>query len=283
MNLPLFHFHFDRVIWSGGGVPLTLGDLLLALLLLVGGGVVSRLVAGFFGRRLPRHLRQSPHVREFAPRWIFFALWLLFVLAALRVLGVPLTVFNFLGGAIALGFGFGAQNLCSNLISGVIILVARPYRVGDIVEIDGQAGTVLAIGLRATEVLTYDGVNLVVPNSNFLSNTIVNRTNYERALRGLVTIATTYAADSRLVDDTLRAAAAAHPAVINTPGKAPWVIFDNFGASGLEFKLFFWVDTTRNNVAATASDIRHAVLAAFREKGLAIPLAPHVLNLPKAP
>ena len=283
MNLQFLRDNLDQVLWTGTGFTLTLGELLFALLLVFGGGLVSHVAALVFGRRLPAHLRQSRNVREYAPRWIFFSLWLLFILAALHVLRVPLTLFNFLGGAIALGFGFGAQNLCSNLISGVIILVARPYRVGDIVEIDGQAGTVLAIGLRATEVLTYDGVNLVVPNSNFLSNTIVNRTNYERALRGLVTLATAYDTDSRLVDETLRAVAAAHPAVINTPGKAPWVIFDNFGATGLEFKLFFWVDTTRNNVAATASDIRHAVLPALRAKGILVPLAPHLLNLPKAP
>ena len=283
MNLTLVHAHLDRVLWTGGG-GLTLGDALLALLLIAGGGLLSRLLAAFFGKRLlPNRLRRSHHVRELAPRWIFFGLWALFLLAALRVLGVPLTAFNVLGGAIALGFGFGAQNLCSNLISGVIILVARPYKVGDIVEIDGLAGTVLAVGLRATEVFTYDGVNLLVPNSNLISNTIVNRTNYERALRGLVTISAAYDTDTRLVDDTLRAVAAAHPAVIQTPGKAPWVIFDNFGGSGLEFKLFFWVDTTRNNVAATASDIRHAVLAAFHEKHIAIPLVPHLLHLPKAP
>ena len=283
MNLPLLRAQLDRVAWSGGSYTLTDGTLFLALALIVGGGLVSRLLAGFVGQRLPGHLRQSRHVREFAPRWIFFGVWALFILFALRVLGVPLTAFNFLGGAIALGFGFGAQNLCSNLISGAIILVARPYKVGDIVEIDGLAGTVLAVGLRATEVLTYDGVNLLVPNSNLISNTIVNRTNYERALRGLVTISAAYDADTRFVDDTLRAVAAAHPAVIQTPGKAPWVIFDNFGGSGLEFKLFFWVDTTRNNVAATASDIRHAILAAFHEKHIAIPLAPHLLHLPKTP
>ena len=192
-----------------------------------------------------------------------------------------LTAFNFFGGAIALGFGFGAQNLCSNLISGAIILVARPYKLGDIVEVEGQAGTVLSIGLRATEVLTYDGVNLLVPNSNFLSNVIVNRTNFDRSLRGLVTISAAYDSDSRLVDETLRAVAAAHPAVIQTPGKAPWTIFDDFGPSGLVFKLFFWVDTTRNNVAATASDIRHAVLAAFREKNVSIPYPQLVVHAPK--
>ena len=280
MNLHPIQAQLDRVAWSSGSLTLTFGALILALALIVGGGLVSRWLAGFIGQRLPGHLRQSRHVREFAPRGIFFGVWAIFILFALRVLGVPLTAFNFLGGAIALGFGFGAQNLCSNLISGAIILVARPYKVGDIVEVDGLAGTVLAIGLRATEVLTYDGVNLLVPNSNLISNTIVNRTNYDRSLRGLVTITAAYGTDSRLVDETLRAVAAAHPAVINAPGKAPWVIFDDFGPSGLVFKLFFWVDTTRHNVAATASDVRHAVLAAFREKNIPVPIAP---QLPKTP
>ena len=281
MDLNALNPDLDRAVWTGHGYVLTGGTLLAALLLVLGGALLARLVAGFFGKRLAQRFATSHYTREQAPRWIFFVVWSLFLLAALRVLGVPLTVFNFLGGAIALGFGFGAQNLCSNLISGAIILVARPYRLGDIVEIDGQAGTVLSIGLRATEVLTHDGVNLLVPNSNFLSNTIVNRTNYDRSLRGLVVVTVAYGSDSRLVDETLRAAAAAHPAVIQTPGKAPWTIFDDFGPSGLVFKLFFWVDTTRNNVAATASDVRHAVLAAFREKNLAIPYPQLVVHAPK--
>ena len=283
MNLSALRSILDRVLWAGSGFTLTAGDVLLAAVLVAGGALISRLLAGFLGKRLPRHLRQSHHAQESAPRWIFFTVWALFLLAALRVLGIPLTALGFLGGAIALGFGFGAQNLCSNLISGVILLAARPYRVGDIVEVDGQAGTVLAIGLRATEILTYDGVNLIVPNANLISHTIVNRTNYERALRGLVTLSAAYGADTRLVDDTLRAVAAAHPAVIHAPGKEPWVIFDNFGANGLDFKLFCWVDTTRNNVAATASDIRHAALAAFREKGIRIPFPQAVVHAPKAP
>jgi small-conductance mechanosensitive channel len=283
MNPPSIQQTLDRALWAGTGFTLTFGDVLFAVLLVVGGALVSRILASFFGKRLPRHLRQSHHVQEYAPRWIFFSVWSLFLLAALRVLGIPLTALSFLGGAIALGFGFGAQNLCANLISGVILLAARPYKVGDIIEVDAQAGTVLAIGLRATEILTYDGVNLVVPNSNLISNTIVNRTNYDRSLRGLVTISAAYDSDTRLVDDTLRAVAAAHPAVIHAPGKDPWVIFDNFGPGSLDFKLFFWVDTTRNNVAATASDIRHAALVAFRAKNISIPYPQVVVHAPKAP
>ena len=280
MNPQLVQESLARVVWSGAGLTLTLREVLLALALVLGGGLASRLVAAVFRRRIAPRMAASRQTRELAPRWIFLGLWALFLLAALRVLGVPLTVFNFLGGAIALGFGFGAQNLCSNLISGAIILVARPYKLGDIVEVDGQAGTVLAIGLRATEVLTYDGVNLLVPNSNFLAHTIVNRTNYDRSLRGLVTLSAAYGADTRLVDDTLRAVAAAHPAVIHAPGKAPWVLLDDLGPSGLVFKLFFWVDTTRHNVAGTASDIRHAALAAFREKGIVVPVAPALFKVP---
>lgn len=280
MNLTLIRAQLARVLWTGTDHTLLLGDVLFALLLVFGGALLGRLLATYLGKRLPRHLRHSQHVREFAPRWIFFGVWTLFLLGALHVLGIPLTIFNFLGGAIALGFGFGAQNFCANLISGAIILIARPYKVGDIVEVDGQAGTVLAIGLRATEVLTYDGINLVVPNSNLLSNTIVNRTNFDRSLRGLVTVSVAYDADTRLVDKTLRGVAVAHSAVIQTPGKTPWTIFDQFGPGSLDFKLFFWVDTTRQSVASTASDIRHAVLAAFRDKNIAIPYPQLTVHLP---
>ena len=282
MNLQNMYDLFDYVVFSVRGRSLTLGDLLWALLLRAGGWVVARVAAWLVRRKMAPRFGFSPRTSDLAPRWTFFLLWSLFILLGLRVLGIPLTFLNFLGGAIALGFGFGAQTLCSNLISGVIILIARPYRVGDIIEVNGQAGTVLAVGMRATEVLTYDGVNLVVPNASFLANTIVNRTNYERALRGLVTITAAYSADSRRVDELLRTTAAAHPAVINKPGRAPWVIFDNFGSNGLEFKLYFWVDTTRGSVAATASEIRHNVLTVFRAEGLAIPLTPHILNRPPA-
>lgn len=269
MNTELVQSTFSKTLWAGAGLDVSLQEVLLAVALILGGGIISSILSKLIKRRFRDST--SRQLREQAPRWIFFVLWFLFVLAALRVMGVPLTLFNFLGGAIALGFGFGAQNLCSNLISGVIILVVRPYRVGDIVEVEDQAGTVLSIGLRATEVFTHDGVNLLVPNSSFLSNVIVNRTNFERSLRGIILISVAYGSDTRLVERTLCAVATAHPSVIHGPDKEPWVIFDNFGESALQFKLFFWVDTTKQKVTAVASDIRHAALAAFREKGIGIP------------
>lgn len=266
------HILCGKVLWAGkDGVDITVGELFGALCLVVLGGWLSKILSVRITKHLPSKIRHSPQGHNVIPRTIYFSLWMIFILMALRVLGIPLTVFNFLGGAMALGFGFGAQNLCSNLISGGILKIARPYKEGDIVESDGQTGQVIAVGIRSTEILTYDGVNLLVPNSNMLSNTIINRTNYDRELRGTVSVGISYKADSRDVEKRLCELAKRQPAVIQEPGKTPWVLFEDFGSSSLAFKLFFWVDTTRGSVAATASEIRHGILKEFRENGISIP------------
>ena len=242
------------VVFSAHSYSLKLGTLLFALALVIVGAIVAVLVK--------RHL---------ATRWIAFLVFAVFLGFAMHALGIPLTAFNFLGGAIALGFGFGAQNLCSNVISGIIIVLTQPYKRGDIVEVDGLAGTVSSVGLRATEVLTFDGINLVVPNSHFLQNVIVNRTTDDHSLRGIVTLQVSYGVDTRAVAERLRAIAAAHPAVVTAEGKAPWVLLDDFAASGIAFKLFFWVNLDVKTVPATASEIRHEIYAAFRSEGISIP------------
>ncbi len=263
--------YFDYVLWSSGSYTLTLGRAAIALGLVLLGYLFGWLLSAAIARHMPNRIKKSEASRQQLPRFIFFMVWGLFILWALGFLGLPLTAFNFLGGALALGFGFGAQNIFNNLISGVIIMLSRPYKAGDIVEVNGLAGTVISIGLRSTQVRTYDGINLLVPNSYFLSNTIVNRTNFDRSLRGVIAIGTSYNADSRAVDKLLCSIAAAHPAVITRKGRAPWVIFENFGVSGLEFKLYFWVNTTLSGVAGVACELRHQILAALRENNISIP------------
>ena len=259
------------VVFSDHSYRLKLGTLLFALGLIIVGAIVAVLVKRLLRRRHSpfQHLPDSS--RHLTTRWIAFVVFAVFLGFAMHALGIPLHAFNFLGGAIALGFGFGAQNLCSNVISGMIIMLTQPYKRGDIVEVDGQAGTVSSVGLRATEVLTYDGINLVVPNSHFLQNVIVNRTTDDRSLRGLVTVSVAYGSDTRAVAERLRSIAAAHPAVVNSEGKAPWVLFDDFGDHGLAFKVFFWVDLDKKNVPTTASEIRHAIYSALRADGVVIP------------
>lgn len=271
-QLQTFWKHIAKtVVFSDHSYRLKLGPLLIAVGLIVVGAIVAVLVKRFLRRRFTPIQRLPDSSRHLTTRWAGFLVFAVFLGFAMHALGIPLTAFNFLGGAIALGFGFGAQNLCSNVISGIIIMMTQPYKRGDIVVVDDQAGTVSSVGLRATEVLTFDGINLVVPNSHFLQNVIVNRTTDDRSLRGIVTVSVAYGSDTRAVAERLRAVAAANPAVINDEGKAPWVLFDDFGESGLAFKVFFWVNLDVKNVPATASEIRHAIYEALRSDGVVIP------------
>lgn len=271
-QLQTFWKHISKtVIFSDHAYRLKLGPLLIAVGLIILGAIVALIVKHFLRRRFTPLQRLPDSSRHLTTRWAAFIIFAVFLGFAMHALGIPLHAFNFLGGAIALGFGFGAQNLCSNVISGIIILLTQPYKRGDIVVVDDQAGTVSSVGLRATEVLTYDGINLVVPNSHFLQNVIVNRTTDDRTLRGLVTLQVAYGSDTRAVADRLRAIALAHPAVVKDEGKAPWVLFDEFGDNGLSFKIYFWVDLDKQNVPTTASELRHTIYAALRADGVTIP------------
>ncbi len=259
------------VVWQGETIVIRVGDVLWALALLAAGWALSRRVGNYLRKRMEEKDVLSAAGREATVRWTGLVILFFAVLGAFRALGLPLGVFGFLGGAVALGFGFGAQNLCNNLISGVIILVTQPYRKGDVVEVDGRAGTVESVGLRATEVRTHAGVDLLVPNSYFLQNVIVNRSHYDQTLRGDFAISVEYGVDTRAVEALLREAAEGHPAVLKSEGKRPWAWLEDFGDSGILYRVYFWVDTRVQGVAATTSDVRHSAYAALRKGGIEVP------------
>src|SRR4029079_13795478 len=124
-----------------------------------------------------RALRARPHIDPNATaafeRVVHYGLLALVVLGALYTVNIPLTIFTFFGGALAIGVGFGAQNLINNFISGLILMVERPIKIGDIVEIDGQRGRVVEIGARCSRVYLFTGIDILVPNSVFLEKSVV--------------------------------------------------------------------------------------------------------------
>ena len=175
----------DTVLWKNRRMDITVGEALWVVVLLVAGRWLSKWVARWIVRRLPESVWEVPELQSRWSRTLYLLFCLVFLLAAVQIMGIPLKTFSFLGGAIALGFGFGAQNLCSNIISGVILKSTRPLKQGDVVECDGRTGTVQVVGFRSTEILTFDGVHLEIPNSNLLSSTIVKRTTHAQLLRGV--------------------------------------------------------------------------------------------------
>jgi potassium-dependent mechanosensitive channel len=209
----------------------------------------------------------SPQLAQVLRRWVMSTLLLLVLLVVLRLARVPLTAFAFLGGALAIGVGFGAQNIIKNLISGVIILFERKIRVGDTVTIGGISGTVSAVDLRATTVRGFDGIESIVPNSNLLENQVSNWSYGSPMVRRAIVVGVVYGSDTRRTIDLILASARRQPAT--SPDPAPQVLLDDFGSDALVFRLLYWMRLGGERSGPIVdSDIRLDIESALREAGI---------------
>ncbi|MCA9236102.1 MAG: mechanosensitive ion channel [Planctomycetales bacterium] len=261
-------------VWSyellhSDGQSIRVSTVVLGLLLLVVGYLLSKRVSRWMGRRLLPRLGVHEGGAAALESLGFYGLMLISMLTALRFVNVPLTVFTFLGGAAAIGLGFGSQNVLNNFISGLILLAERPIRVGDLVEVAGLAGLVESIGMRSTRIRTPQNLEMIVPNSAFLENNVVNWTLSDRTVRCCVEVGVAYGSPTRDVARWLKRAADEHGLVHNKP--EPFVWFVGFGDNALLFELHFFA--TVRNVAERRrieSDLRFIIDQFFREAGLVI-------------
>lgn len=195
---------------------------------------------------------------------------------ALDNLGVSVTALAGLGAILAVGIGFGLQNITQNFVSGLILLLERPVKKGDFVQVGEVRGTVSDIRARATVVTTLDNIDIIVPNGQFITEPVTNETFGDRRVRAKVEVGVAYGSDTDAVRHTLLQAAAANPVVLAHP--EPQVVFRAFGESALEFTLIVWVPDPRDGPPA-ASDLRFAIDRAFREAGIEIPFPQRDLHL----
>ncbi|WP_340123783.1 mechanosensitive ion channel domain-containing protein [Methylobacter svalbardensis] len=192
----------------------------------------------------------------------------IFAFALVRV-HIPLTVLTFLGGTLAIGVGFGAQNILNNFISGLILLMERSIKIGDIVEVEGVLSRVTHIGSRCCQVHRFDGIDMLIPNSSFLEKSVTNWTLSDHTLRCSVTVDTAYGAPSRQAMALVERAAAEHHQVMKNP--VPEVYLQEFGADALNLRLDFWIDLhVQPNRYRVMSDIRLRIEELFAREGIAI-------------
>ena len=261
-------------IWSyvlataPSGQTITVGQLAIVILLLVLGYFGSRLIVFLIGRRLAT-TKLRPDVIHMVKRIVFFAVLVLVAITAMGLLGIPLTAFAFATGAIAIGVGFGAQNIINNFISGWILMAERPIRIDDYIELDTAQGTVERIGYRSTRVRRTDGVHLLVPNSFILENTVVNWTLVDQEIRTTVRVGVAYGSPVRKVADLISEAVVSQPEVRKTP--APSVIFEDFGDNALVFDAYFWCDVSGDRVLRQfRSEIRFRIAELFEKNGIVV-------------
>lgn len=253
-------------------------QMLLLLLVLVSAVLIG---SGYFKRALVQRVlaRTSldPGVRDSVgtiARYLFVTIGLLVVF---QTVGIDLSTLTVIAGALSVGIGFGLQTITNNLISGVIILFERPIKVGDRIEIGAVDGDVVDISIRATTVRTSDNIAIIVPNSQFISSTVINWSHTDRLVRFQVPVGVSYDADPEAVRAVLLGVAAAHPGVLAEP--APVVLFEAFGDSAMMFKLGVWTTDYVARPAAFRSELNFAIWHALKAAGIAIPYPQRDLHL----
>ncbi len=249
--------------------PITPGKILIGFSVLALGYLFARFMMPLLTRRFFPRLGFDAGASNAFASLTFYALIGIAFLFALRAVNIPLTAFAVVGGALALGIGFGSQAVVSNFISGLLLLAERPIRTGDLVEIGGVVGTVETIGLRSTRIRTADNFHIIVPNSAFLETNVINWTHQDPRMRLRVAVGVAYGSPVREVERLLIEAASAHPRSLDHP--APVANFKDFGDSALLFEIRFWIRyDDRTDRSAILSDIRFRIDELFAENGIVI-------------
>ena len=222
------------------------------------------------GRLMVRRFKVDPQVASVIRRWLMIAVSVVLIILILNLARIPLTAFAFMGGALAIGIGFGTQTIIKNVISGIIILFERKIRVGDIIAIGGTTGHVTAVDLRASTVRSFDGVEALVPNSTFLENQVVNWTYSNSRIRREIRIGIAYGSPVRQAADVIIGCAMEHGQVLKDP--APEVYLEDFADNAILMVLIFWVELSPTlSGRRVDSDLRFMMEKRLAAAEIAIP------------
>ena len=249
-------------------ITFTSGDLIAIPLIYVIGIWLFKKLAHIATYRL-RSSGASADTIHLFKRLFYIVAGAILIVTTLDVMNVPLTAFAFLSGAVAIGVGFGAQNIINNFISGWILMWERPIRIGDFLEVDGARGSVETINTRSTRIRRIDGVHMLIPNSKLLENTVVNWTLIDNLTRTSVRVGVAYGSDCKLVARLIEQATQQQEDILTEP--KPVVIFDDFGDNALMFETFFWVNATKErDLRVIRSQVRFTIDELFAEHDIMI-------------
>jgi len=265
-----------------GPFHLTLLSLALAFLAVYLGRWVSRFLQVFLEVRVYPRRNWDESLRYTVSSTLHYLILGLAILMALSFLGISFGDLAIIAGGLGVGIGFGLQNIVNNFISGLILLFERPIKVGDLLVVDGQWGTVREIRVRSTIFQTFDRYVLIIPNSELITNKVLNWTHYGPGINRLtLKVGVSYGSDVRQVTRVLEEVCRANPRVVAEPG--PQIYFEAYGDSSLNFTIWVHLKTPADRVPAT-HELNTAIFEAFQKLGIEIPFPQrdlHIKNWPE--
>jgi potassium efflux system protein len=259
-----------------GKFQFSIGGALSVILILVLGFTLAKFLTFALEKTVLLRLPLKPGLPYAISKFTYYILLVLIIFAAMTSAEVPFDKFTVVTGAVGVGLGFGLQNIVNNFVSGLILLFERPIRVGDTIDIGGMAGTVRRIGARSSTVETFQAAEVIVPNSNLISNQVINWTLSSSWRRVEVPVGVAYGTDPEQVLKLLVEVAKSNSGVMLNP--EPMAFFLGFGESALNFELRFW-SARQETWFQLKSDVAIAIAKALREAGMEIPFPQRDLHV----
>jgi small-conductance mechanosensitive channel len=274
----------DIALWLGkafsgfqiGAVRISFSGLLLGIVIFSVGLIITRLIQKWLGTSVLPRSNIDSGVRDSIKTGVGYFGFALAALIAVTSAGIDLSSLAIVAGALSIGIGFGLQNIVGNFVSGLILLVERPIKVGDWIEAGGTSGIVKKISVRATEIETFQKQSVILPNSELINSLVSNWTHKYRGGRIDIPIGVAYGSDLAKVREILLGIAAGHKTILKYP--EPFVYFKNFGDSSLDFELRFHISDIMK-LPVVSTDVRFAIVEALRENGIEIPFPQRDLHV----
>jgi len=205
-----------------------------------------------------------------------YLLWILTVVIILEILGIDVTILTAGSAALLVGIGLGIQSIFMDFLSGIVLLLEGENKVNDIIEFDNRVGIIKRVGIRTSEIQTFNDTAVIVPNSKLINNYIVNWSHTDKTARYSVKVSVSYRSDVRLVEKLLIDSANEDPRILKIP--APFVRMEDFGDNGIVFSVYFWTKEIifSENIR---SDCRYRIFEKFKEHGIEIPFPQRVVTM----
>ncbi|MFA9388663.1 MAG: mechanosensitive ion channel family protein [Prolixibacteraceae bacterium] len=272
------HAFFSYALFTGDKIVITVKKVFLLIVIIFLIRLIVLLVDFLISRKIERDNLDYGKAKSVL-QIIKYFIWSVGIILGIGSMGLELTFIIASVSALLVGLGFGLQNIFNDFFSGIIILFDNSIKVNDIVQVGDIVGKVTEIGIRSTKVLNRDNIILIIPNSKFTTDNVINWSHMDDKSRFNVAVGVAYGSDIRLVEKILLSCADECKDVEDNP--KPFVRFEDFGDSSLDFRLYFWT-THSFTVENTKSMLRFAIDQKFRENQVSIPFPQRDVHIKKS-